>query len=92
MCTILIINLLFPSFSKKELSPSLLCDPFFQDFTISAKSFRIVILSCVWNLIRVRVELKAETAFAEYNSFYIAGEEDKYKIHLSGYSGTAGYP
>lgn len=42
----------------------------------------------------LRVELKAgdETAFAEYSSFYIAGEEDKYKIHLSGYSGTAGYP
>lgn len=87
MCTILIINLLFPSFSKKELSPSLLCDPFFQDFTISAKSFRMVILSCVWN-----VRQGDETAFAEYNSFYIAGEEDKYKIQLSGYSGTAGYP
>lgn len=33
-----------------------------------------------------------EIAFAEYSSFYIAREEDKYKIHLSGYYGTEGYP
>ena len=29
-------------------------------------------------------------AFAEYKMFYIDGEGDNYKVHVSGYSGTAG--
>lgn len=30
------------------------------------------------------------SAFAEYNSFSISGEEDNYRIQVHGYSGTAG--
>lgn len=44
-----------------------------------------------YTVLRVELEAGAETTFAEYNSFYIAEEEDKYRIHVSGYSGTAGY-
>lgn len=43
-----------------------------------------------YTVLRVELEDGAETAFAEYSSFYIAGEADKYRIHVSGYSGTAG--
>ncbi|XP_071043067.1 techylectin-5A, partial [Parasteatoda tepidariorum] len=31
-----------------------------------------------------------ETAYAHYNSFWIDNEEYKYKLHISGFSGTAG--
>lgn len=41
-------------------------------------------------ILRVELEEGTDSAFAEYSSFYIAGEADKYRIHVSGYSGTAG--
>ena len=42
---------------------------------------------------RLRVELEAfngESRFAEYENFRVEGEEDKYRLRVSGYSGTAG--
>jgi hypothetical protein len=41
----------------------------------------------------LRVELTAfddEFRFAEYESFRVASEEEEYRLHVSGYSGTAG--
>lgn len=49
-----------------------------------------VLIQNGYTVLRVELEDGAETAFAEYSSFYIAGEADKYRIHVSGYSGTAG--
>jgi hypothetical protein len=43
-----------------------------------------------YTVLRVELEDLAESAYAEYDSFYIAGEDDKYRINVSGYSGTAG--
>ncbi|XP_052678788.1 microfibril-associated glycoprotein 4-like [Crassostrea angulata] len=43
-----------------------------------------------YTILRVELEEGTDSAFAEYSSFYIAGEADKYRIHVSGYSGTAG--
>jgi hypothetical protein len=43
-----------------------------------------------YTVLRVELEDLAESVYAEYDSFYIAGEDDKYRINLSGYSGTAG--
>ena len=31
-----------------------------------------------------------ETRFAEYSTFRVAGPEDKYRLEISGYNGTAG--
>ena len=31
-----------------------------------------------------------ETRYAEYSTFRVAGPEDKYRLEISGYSGTAG--
>ncbi|XP_061176978.1 ficolin-1-like [Saccostrea echinata] len=41
----------------------------------------------------LRVNLQrfnGETAFAEYSTFYIGNEADKYRMTVSGYNGTAG--
>ena len=35
-------------------------------------------------------DVDGNKAFAEYKMFYIDGEGDNYKVHVSGYSGTAG--
>ena len=43
-----------------------------------------------YTIVRVELEEGSESVFAEYSSFYIADESDKYRIHVSGYSGTAG--
>lgn len=43
-----------------------------------------------YTILRVDLEDGPDFAYAEYSSFYIAGEEDNYRIHVSGYSGTAG--
>ena len=42
---------------------------------------------------RLRIELEdwdGATAYAEYHHFSIESEEDKYRLTVSGYSGTAG--
>ncbi|XP_078584190.1 neurotrypsin-like [Branchiostoma floridae x Branchiostoma japonicum] len=42
---------------------------------------------------RLRIELldwNNESAFAEYSTFRVSGESDGYRLHISGYSGTAG--
>ncbi|XP_065070780.1 uncharacterized protein LOC135695580 [Rhopilema esculentum] len=42
---------------------------------------------------KIRFDLEAkdgDKAFAEYSSFRIEGEQNQYKLHVSGYSGTAG--
>ncbi|XP_029639119.1 fibrinogen-like protein 1 [Octopus sinensis] len=41
----------------------------------------------------LRIELsdwENDTAYAQYTSFYIDSEKDEYKLHVSGYNGTAG--
>ena len=43
-----------------------------------------------YTILRVELEESSESAFAEYSSFYIADESDKYRIQVSGYSGSAG--
>ncbi|XP_062587735.1 ficolin-1-like [Saccostrea cucullata] len=43
-----------------------------------------------YTVLRVELEYGTESVYAEYSSFYIAGEKDNYRIHVSGYSGTAG--
>ena len=43
-----------------------------------------------YTILRVELEDGSESAYAEYSSFSIADENDKYRIHVSGYSGTAG--
>ncbi|XP_061186902.1 ficolin-1-like [Saccostrea echinata] len=43
-----------------------------------------------FTVLRIELEMGKESAYAEYSSFYVAGEEDNYRIHVSGYSGTAG--
>ena len=43
-----------------------------------------------YTILRVELEEGSESVFAEYSSFYIADEDDKYRIHVSGYTGTAG--
>jgi hypothetical protein len=32
----------------------------------------------------------AVSAYAEYNSFWVDPESDNYRLHVTGYSGTAG--
>ncbi|XP_062576007.1 fibroleukin-like [Saccostrea cucullata] len=43
-----------------------------------------------FTVLRVELEDGEESVYAEYNGFYVAGEDDNYRIHVSGYSGTAG--
>ncbi|XP_056000510.1 ficolin-1-like [Ostrea edulis] len=43
-----------------------------------------------YTVLRVELEDLQESAYAEYDSFYIAGEEDRYRIYVSGYKGNAG--
>ncbi|XP_061186900.1 ficolin-1-like [Saccostrea echinata] len=43
-----------------------------------------------FTVLRVELEEGRESAYAEYSSFFVAGEEDNYRIHVSGYRGTAG--
>ncbi|XP_062599568.1 tenascin-R-like, partial [Saccostrea cucullata] len=43
-----------------------------------------------FTVLRVELEDGEESVYAEYSSFYVAGEDDNYRIHVFGYSGTAG--
>ena len=43
-----------------------------------------------YTILRVELEDGSESAYAEYSSFSIADEIDKYRIYVSGYAGTAG--
>ena len=41
----------------------------------------------------LRIELsdfEGDTAYAQYDRFYVDGEDESYRLHVSGYSGTAG--
>ncbi|XP_050727408.1 techylectin-5A-like [Eriocheir sinensis] len=41
----------------------------------------------------IRIDLsdfEGETAYAKYNRFYVEDEDNGYRLHISGYSGTAG--
>uniref|UniRef100_A0A0N7ZCX3 Fibrinogen C-terminal domain-containing protein n=1 Tax=Scylla olivacea TaxID=85551 RepID=A0A0N7ZCX3_SCYOL len=41
----------------------------------------------------LRIDLKSEdgkTAFAQYSNFYVDGEDEDYRLHVSGFMGTAG--
>ncbi|XP_062614572.1 ficolin-1-like [Saccostrea cucullata] len=59
------------------------------EFWIGLDNIRLLVLNG-FTVLRVELEYGTESVYAEYSSFYIAGEEDKYRIHVSGYSGTAG--
>jgi hypothetical protein len=42
---------------------------------------------------RLRIDLMTydnKASYAEYSSFWVGQESDKYRLHVSGYSGTAG--
>lgn len=60
-----------------------------SEFWIGLDNIRLLVQSG-YTVLRVELEAGTESAFAEYNSFYIAGEDDKYRIQVHGYSGTAG--
>lgn len=60
-----------------------------SEFWIGLDKIRVLVQNG-YTILRVELEEGSETAFAEYSSFYIAGEDDKYRIHVSGYNGTAG--
>ncbi|XP_061186903.1 ficolin-1-like [Saccostrea echinata] len=60
-----------------------------SEFWIGLDNIHLLVING-FTILRVELEEGNETAFAEYSSFYVAGEEDKYRIHVSGYSGTAG--
>ncbi|XP_035689136.1 angiopoietin-related protein 1-like [Branchiostoma floridae] len=36
------------------------------------------------------VDWNNESRYAEYSTFRVSGESDGYRLHISGYSGTAG--
>ncbi|GFR92869.1 angiopoietin-related protein 1 [Elysia marginata] len=40
--------------------------------------------------IKIDLEYKGKSAYAHYDSFYIAGENEKYKLRIGSYTGTAG--
>ncbi|RUS70299.1 hypothetical protein EGW08_021938 [Elysia chlorotica] len=40
--------------------------------------------------LRVEIKFRGESKFANYGTFSIDGEEEKYKLHVGSYSGTAG--
>ncbi|XP_062610567.1 ficolin-1-like isoform X2 [Saccostrea cucullata] len=60
-----------------------------SEFWIGLDNIRLLVTNG-YTVLRVELEYGTESVYAEYSSFYIAGEEDKYRIHVSGYSGTAG--
>ena len=43
-----------------------------------------------YTILRIELEDSSESAYAEYSNFSIADENDKYRIYVSGYAGTAG--
>lgn len=42
--------------------------------------------------LRVDLRDKGETAFAQYDRFSVSESRSRYKVHVGGYSGTAGRP
>nr|XP_022300761.1 ficolin-1-like [Crassostrea virginica] len=58
------------------------------EFWIGLENIRLLVMNG-YTILRVELEEGSESVFAEYSSFYIADESDKYRIHVSGYSGTA---
>ncbi|XP_052680625.1 ficolin-1-like [Crassostrea angulata] len=60
-----------------------------SEFWIGLDNIRRLVQSG-YTVLRVELEDGMASAFAEYNSFSIAGEEDNYRILVHGYSGTAG--
>nr|XP_022296872.1 ficolin-1-like [Crassostrea virginica] len=59
------------------------------EFWIGLDNIRLLVMNG-YTILRVELEEGSESAFAEYSSFYIADESDKYRIQVSGYSGSAG--
>nr|XP_022296425.1 tenascin-R-like [Crassostrea virginica] len=59
------------------------------EFWIGLDNIRLLVMNG-YTILRVELEDGSESAYAEYSSFYIADENDKYRIHVSGYSGIAG--
>nr|XP_022300759.1 ficolin-1-like [Crassostrea virginica]XP_022302394.1 ficolin-1-like [Crassostrea virginica] len=58
------------------------------EFWIGLDNIRLLVVNG-YTILRVELEDGSESAYAEYSSFFIADENDKYRIHVSGYSGTA---
>ncbi|XP_061186864.1 ficolin-1-like [Saccostrea echinata] len=59
------------------------------EFWIGLDNIRFLVTNG-FTVLRVELKYGAESVYAEYSCFYIAGEDDNYRIHVSGYSGTAG--
>ncbi|XP_061186865.1 tenascin-R-like [Saccostrea echinata] len=60
-----------------------------SEFWIGLDNIRLLVTNG-FTVLRVELEYGAESVYAEYSSFNIAGEGDKYRIQVFGYSGTAG--
>ncbi|XP_061186443.1 ficolin-1-like [Saccostrea echinata] len=60
-----------------------------SEFWIGLDNIRLLVNNG-FTVLRVELEYGTESVYAEYNSFSIAGENDNYRTHVSGYSGTAG--
>ncbi|XP_061186868.1 ficolin-1-like [Saccostrea echinata] len=60
-----------------------------SEFWIGLDNIRLLVTNG-YTVLRVELEYGTESVYAEYSSFYIAGEDDKYRIHVLGYNGTAG--
>ncbi|XP_062587736.1 ficolin-1-like [Saccostrea cucullata] len=60
-----------------------------SEFWIGLDNIRLLVTNG-YTVLRVELEYGTESVYAEYSSFYIAEEGDNYRIHVSGYSGTAG--
>nr|XP_022300760.1 tenascin-R-like [Crassostrea virginica] len=74
-------NVLDPSVSQSVSQP--VSQP------VSLDNIRLLVMNG-YTILRVELEDGSESAYAEYSSFSIADENDKYRIHVSGYAGTAG--
>ncbi|XP_048741666.2 ficolin-1-like isoform X1 [Ostrea edulis] len=60
-----------------------------SEFWIGLDNIRLLVNNG-YTVLRVELEELKESVYAEYDNFYIAGEDDKYRIHVSGYKGNAG--
>ncbi|XP_062614573.1 ficolin-2-like [Saccostrea cucullata] len=60
-----------------------------SEFWIGLDNIRLLVTNG-YTVLRVEVEYGAESKYAEYSSFSIAGEGDNYRLQVFGYTGTAG--
>ena len=64
-----------------------------QSFTVSSIGNKLLhtVTQSEPHVVRFEItDWNGTTAYAEYSQFLVAGPEDKYRLTISGYSGTAG--